>query len=1088
MQVKWAAKFEMLKKLIDFQNKYYFVLSIYFLTHLNFSIMHKKFLFSSVLLLFCFMQSFAQRTVIGRVTSSDGNPLSGASVVAVGNKTGARTDTDGKFSIDVSPNSNELEISFVGYNTQKVSIEGRNEISVSLQASANSLNEVVVTALGIKREKRSLTYAVSEVKGSDLTQARSVNVANSLEGKVAGLNVAGTATGAGGSTRITIRGNGSLSGNNQPLLVVDGIPMSNQSVNTLGGNAGSSTIGMWGGQDKGDGISSLDPDNIESVSVLKGGTAAALYGSRASNGAILVTTKSGSRNKDGAIGLEINSNIVAESLLYKKFDDYQYEYGIGDAPTGQLQGQKPVPPNAGANFQTNSYGAKLDGSPVVQFDGVARPYSAVKDNLTKFYNTGMTFTNTVAMSGGNDKIVYRASLSDLNNKGIMPNSTLRRDNASINLSGTMSRRLSFIGNIKYISEKTHNRPIVSDSPGNAAYSIWTLPSSLSAETLKNNMLTPEGNEFVYTNNQYVQNPYYATQRFRRDDQKNRVITSFEPKYNFTDWLYLKALTGFDKFHYDNTQITPTGAGFQLGGSYSRGNISFSESNLGLILGVNRNIGKKFTINAIVGGNLMKQSVITDNVGGGPFNIPFFYDISNVNPSSVGASHGDYEKRINSVYGSADLSFNNYLFLNLTARNDWFSSLTPPATYKGTFANNIFYPSIGLSFVLSDALKLPDFINYAKLRASWAQVGGDTDPYQLSLTYGLAGAFFGAPLAQIGPSTIPNPQLVPLVSTTDEAGLEARFFDDRLGIDFTYYNRITTKDIVSATVSPTSGYTGAVFNVGKVTNKGIELLLSYRVGNYKGLTWEPSFNLAYNKSLVVALYGDLTQITSDKPRSQTAFIAQEIGKPYDEVQVVAFQRNASGQIVYDPSGMPIAATKLKDMGTGVSPLTMGFSNSFRYKSFNLSFLVDAKFGGVIYSGTQALAYRYGLAKGTLPGRETGVTGQGVEAADGKTPNSAVTQAEAYYANMYNFGEPFVFKSDFIKLRSISFGYTIPHDKISGTPFKEVTVSLVARNFWTIKKYTPNIDPESNYSSGNAQGLEFTGLPITKTVGVNVNLKF
>ena len=394
----------------------------------------------------------------------------------------------------------------------------------------------------------------------------------------------------------------------------------------------------------------------------------------------------------------------------------------------------------------------------------------------------------------------------------------------------------------------------------------------------------------------------------------------------------------------------------------------------------------------------------------------------------------------------------------------------------------------MSFVLSDALRLPNFINYAKLRASWAQVGGDTDPYQLSLTYGLAGANNGAPLAQLGPSTIPNPKLVPLVSTTDEAGLEARFLNDRLGLDFTYYNRVTTKDIVSATISPTSGFTGAVFNVGKITNKGIELLLSYRVGNDKGLTWEPSFNLAYNKSLVVALYGDLTQISADNARTQTGYIAQKIGKPYDEVQVVAFQRNAAGQIEYDASGMPIAATALKDMGTGVSPLTTGFSNTFHYKNFNLSFLVDAKFGGVIFSGTQALAYRYGLAEETLPGRETGVTGPGVEAADGKTPNTQVVQAEAYYTNLYNFGEPFVFKSDFIKLRTISFGYTIPQDKIRNTPFKEVTVSLVARNFWTIKKYTPNIDPESDYSSGNAQGLEFTGLPITKTMGVNVNLKF
>lgn len=1054
--------------------------------------MRNKLLLSCLIVFFCFMQSIAQqRTISGKVSDDiTGDPIAGSTVAVKGTKIATQTNSSGYFTITVPNANSRLVISSVGFQPQDISVAGQTNFNVSLKTSNRELTEVVVTALGIKKEKKALSSSVTEVKGSDLTEARSVDIANSLEGKVAGLNISSTATGDGGSSRIIIRGNGSLSGDNQPLIVVDGIPMNNNSVTNLvnGNGAGSSSVGMWGGTDQGDGISSLNPDEIESISVLKGGTAAALYGSRASNGAILVTTKSGSKNKNNAIGLEMNSNVVLESLLYKKFDDYQYVYGIGDAPNGQLQGQKPVAPNTGANFQTNSFGAKLDGSPAVQFDGKTRPYSAVTDNLSKFYNTGTTFTNSVAMSGAGDKIIYRFSLSDLNNKGIMPNSTLNRDNAAINLVGNMSKRVSFIANVKYIAEKTHNRPRLSDSPGNAAYTMWTLPTSLSVETLKDNVLTPQGNEFVWSNNQYVQNPYFAAYNYERDDHKNRVITSFEPKFNITDWLYVKGLVGFDKYNYDNTDITPTGAGYELGGGYTRQILNFSESNLGVILGVDKKFGGHFALSAIAGGNEMKQSIIRDNNNGGPFNIPFFYDISNVNPSSLGPSHGDYEKKINSFYGSADLSFNNYLYLNLTGRNDWFSSLTPASTYKGTFKNSIFYPSVGMSFILSDALKLPDFVNYAKLRVSWAQVGGDTDPYQLSLTYGLAGANNGAPLAQIGPSTVPNPKLVPLVSTTDEAGLEARLLNSRLGVDFTVYNRVTTKDIVQATVSPASGYQAAVFNVGKITNKGVELLLSYQVGNSKGFTWEPSFNLGYNKSNVVALYGALTQITADNARSQTAYIAQEIGKPFDELQVVAFQRNGAGQIEYDPvSGQPAKAANLKDMGTGVSPYTMGFTNSFQYKGFNLSFLIDAKFGGVIYSGTQALAFRYGLAKETLPGRETGVTGPGVQT-DGHTPNTQVVQAESYYTNLYNFGEPFVYKSDFIKLRTITLDYSIPAKNISRTPFKAITVSLVARNLWTIKKYTPNLDPESTYNNGNAQGLEFTGMPITKTMGVNLNLKF
>ncbi|HMH23214.1 MAG TPA: SusC/RagA family TonB-linked outer membrane protein [Puia sp.] len=1055
--------------------------------------MRRKLLFAQFLVLSMFSFCIAQAQNIdatGQVKDEAGNAVQGAVVAVKGAKKATTTNDNGSFTINVAKGTT-LVISHVGFGSREIVADG-SALSITLANQSKELNEVVVTALGIKKEKKALSYAVTEVKGSDLTEARSVNIANSLEGKVAGLNIASTATGAGGSSRIIIRGNGSLSGNNQPLIVVDGIPMNNdninQQVNAMAG--GASSVGMWGGTDQGDGISSLNPDEIESISVLKGGTAAALYGSRASNGAILVTTKSGSKNKNDAIGLEINSNLVAESLLYKKFDDYQYVYGIGDVDPLQdpLHGLKPVPPNTGANFQTNSWGAKLDGSPAVQFDGVSRPYSAVTDNLSKFYKVGTTFTNSVAMSGANDKLTYRFSLSDLNNKGILPNSTLRRDNAALNLGGTMSKRLSFVANIKYISEKTHNRPRLSDSPGNASYTMWTLPTSLSVETLKKNVLTPQGNEDVWSNNQYVQNPYFAAFNYQRDDIKNRWITSFEPKFNITDWLYVKGLVGFDKYNYQNTDITPTGAGYQLGGGFTRQLLDFNESNVGFFIGGDRKLGADFALSFNVGGNAMKQSILRDNQNGSPFNIPFFYDVSNIKPANLTAIHGDYEKRINSFYGSADLSFKNYLYLTLTGRNDWFSSLTPDASYKGTFKNSIFYPSVGLSFVLSDAVRLPTFVNYAKVRASWAQVGGDTDPYQLSLFYGLAGAAAnGAPLAQIGPNNVPNAKLVPLVSTTDEAGLEARLLNNRLGVDFAVYNRITTKDIVTATISPASGYLGAIFNVGKITNKGIELLLNYRVGDSKNFTWEPSINIGYNKSNVVALYGDLTQITADNARSQTAYIAQEIGKPYSELQVVAYKRNGAGQIEYDASGMPIKADKLKDVGTGVSPTTFGFGNTFRYKSLSLSFLIDAKFGGVIYSGTQALAYRYGLAKETLPGRETGVIGAGVQA-DEHTPNSKVVSAESYYTNLYNFGEPFVYKSDFIKLRSITLDYSIPAKKFSGTPFKAITVSLVARNIWTIKKYTPNLDPESTYNNGNAQGLEFTGMPITKTFGVNLNLKF
>ncbi len=1052
--------------------------------------MIKKLLLALLVSLFTCTLAFAQDvTVSGKVTDVSGAGLPGATVTVRGTKIAVITDENGNFTITARRGAT-LVVTDVGYSGREISASGTS-LKVALSQESKALEDIVVTALGIKKERKALSYSATEVNGGDLTGPRTVDVANSLEGKVAGLNISPSATGPQGSTRIIIRGNGSLSGDNQPLIVVDGVPMDNTNLNNAinGVSNGSSSVGMWGGVDLGDGISSLNPDDIESVTVLKGGTAAALYGARASNGAILVTTKSG--NKSQGIGLEYNSNFQLDRLEYEHFKDYQYQYGIGDAINGALQGSKPA--GWQATFQTNSYGAPLDGSSVLQFDSVARPYVAQKNNLKNFYNTGTTWTNSVAMSGGGDKITYRFSLSDLNNHGVLPNNTLRRDNYSVNLVGNLSKRFTFTANAKYTVDKSHNPPRVSDSPGNADYSMYTLPTSLSVKTLKTDEVTPTGDEYIWSNNQYVNNPYFAVNKYAHDLGRNRILTSFVPKFNLTDWLYVKAIVGFDKYNFTNTDITPTGTGYSLGGSYTRNLLDFTESNVGFIGGVTKRFGDKFGLDAFVGNNAMKRSILTNTTSGGPFNIPYYYDIANINPANASATDGDAETRINSLFGEADLSYNNYLYLHLTGRNDWFSTLTPPPSYTGPVNNHIFYPSVGLSFVLSDAMKMPEWVNFAKVRAAWAQVGGGVPtPYQLALSYSLTGAYNGAPLGAVGTSTIPNEHLVPLTDQSDEIGLETHLFNNRLYADLAVYQRKTSKDIVNATVTPASGYTAAVINVGKINNNGVELLLSYRWISQKSFTWESSINLGYNKSKVVALYGGLTQITADNARTQTGYIAQEIGKPYSELQVVAFARNAQGKILNDTAtGLPVQAATLKDMGTGVSPWTTGLTNTFTYKRFSLNILIDGKFGGVIFEGTQGLAYRYGLAKETLPGRTTGIAGPGVENINngqGNVPNTKILSAETYYVNLYNYGEPFVFSSDFIKLRSVSLDYNISSKLFHGTFFKSAVFSLVGRNLWTIMKHTPNIDPESTYNNGNAQGLEFASTPFTRSMGVNLNLKF
>ncbi len=1025
----------------------------------------KKTLLLSAILLFGLFTPFLyaqEMTVTGKVVDESGSALPGVNVVIKGINQGTSTNVEGQYSIEIAKGK-VLVYSFIGYNSQEVTVNA-SVLNVSLEPEATALNEVVVTALGIKKEKKSLGYSVSEVKGEELSVARTPNMANSLQGKVAGLNITGTASGPAGSTRITLRGNGSISGNNQPLIVVDGIPINNDNL----GQAG-----MWGGADQGDGISSLNPDEIETMSVLKGATAAALYGSRASNGAILVTTKGGKSGR--GIGLEVSSNFLAENLLINEFKDYQYEYGPGD------KGNKPTTVKEAVTFANYNWGPKLDGSGVIQFDGVTRPYTAQKDNLKKFYQTGTTFTNSAAFTGASETTTFRFSMNNMDNHGVMPNSRLHRNNFALNVNSNLGKKLTIVTNMKYVYEKVKNRPRLSDSPGNANYSLYTLGSAMNVEDLSGaNKYDDNGYEKLWNDNIYVTNPYYAAYDFQNNSQKNRVIGSIEPKYQVNDWLFVKGRIGMDYFNYRYRAIEPYGTAYKVRGSYSSNAREFMERNTDLILGINKNLTDKIGLNMILGGNQMRNVNRLTNIGGGNYNIPFFYDISNIDPAARTSSEAYIEKRINSLYGSAEFSWNGYLYVTATGRNDWFSTLA-----KGN--NSIFYPSFGASLVVSEALQMPNAVNYLKVRSSWAQAGGATDPYKLSLNYALSGAHLSAPLAQINNSEVPNALLQPLTSTTFEAGVETRLFNNKLYADIAFYTRKTTKDIVSATISSTSGYGSALFNVGEISNKGIEVLLNYEVLSQKSLTWNASFNMAYNKSEVVNLYNDLQTLRVDENRTRTAYVHQDVGLPYSQVKGFDYKRDTQGRIVFDAQGYPIQGN-LISFGSGVSPWTLGFTNSFRYKGVGFSFLIDGKFGGKIFSGTNALGYRFGNNIETLVGREGGIVGDGVNEKGEK--NTVKVAAQDYYTRIAsNIATPFVYSADFLKLRQVIIDYSIPTKFLgSKQPFRAISLSLVARNLAILMKHTPNIDPESTYNNSNAQGLEFYSAPPTRSVGVNLNLKF
>lgn len=1018
------------------------------------NLLYLKILFFTLLTTLSLAQNLDVR---GRVTGEGGAPIYGANVVVKGSRQGSVTDDKGEYRLQV-PKGATLTVSFIGYVAKDVAVGNSSTLDISLAPQSSVLDEVVVTALGIKKEKKALGYSVTEVKGEELSQARTVNLANNLQGRVAGLNIASPASGPGSSARIIIRGNGSLTGNNQPMIVVDGTPINNE-------NLGSA--GMWGGGDSGDGISSLNPDEIETISVLKGATAAALYGSRASNGVILVTTKGGKANR--GIGVEINSNYVGESLLLPTYKDYQYEYGAG------MMGVKPT--TIAEALTSYSWGAKLDGSPTINFDGKSRPYSAYRDNQQNFYRMGSTFTNSVALTGATESITYRLSMNDLNNKAVVPNSGLRRNNFALNVNANLGKNLSLVTNVKYILERTNNRPRLSDSPGSATYAINAMPTSLPISSLDESRHNDDGSEKVWSDNIYIQNPYNAAYDWRQEDKKGRIIGVIEPRYNLTDWLFIRGRLGFDNFNYRNLTITPYGTPQTPRGNMAVANRNFTETNTELLLGMNRKFGG-ISVNALFGGNLMRQVSQNSNYGGNNFNIPYFYDISNIDPAARTSSENYIEQRINSVYGSAEFSYNNYLFVTATARNDWFSTLS-------VANNSILYPSVGASFVVSEAFKLPKFLNYLKVRGSSALAGGGTQPYVLSPYYSLVGAHLGAPLAQISSDQVPNANLVPLRSTTSEAGLEARLFNNKLGIDFAVYTRKTNDDIVAATISNTSGYNSAFFNVGQISNKGIELLLTYRVAGNKNFSWDASFNMGYNKSEVNNLYQDLKTLRVDENRTRIAYVHQDVGLPYSQVKGFTYKRDAAGAIVYDVQGRPIQGN-LVNFGTGVAPTTLGFNNAFRYKGVGVSFLIDGKFGAVIYSGTNAYANNRGLLNTTLVGREGGIVGVGVN--EKGEPNTKNVAAQQYYQSLFNIADPFVYSADFLKLRQVIIDYTIPAKVFGRTPIKGASISIVGRNLAILMKHTPNIDPESTYNNSNAQGLELAGVPATRTVGVNVNLKF
>jgi TonB-linked SusC/RagA family outer membrane protein len=1025
----------------------------------------KLLLISAFLALFTYAPAQAQeRKVTGTVISAEDNsPMPGVNIVVKGLTVGTTTDANGKFSITVPGRDAVLAFSFIGFNAQEITVGSQAVIDVTMTPSATQLGEIVVTSLGIRREKKALTYAAQGVSTESLVQTRDLNIINSLSGKVAGLDLIRSNGGVGSPTRVVLRGNRSITGNNQPLYIVDGAPISNSASTPNDEN---------GGVAMGDGIGNINPEDIESVTVLKGPSATALYGTRANNGAIIITTKKGTVRK--GIGAEYSLNYSVETpVILTKF---QNEYGQGSA-------------GIYAKNSEFEWGPKLNGQMVEHWTpnvnspnyGTTYPFVAHPNNLKDFFQLGTNLSNSLALTSGNENIQGYFSYTNTQSKGIMQGNDLKRDNFNLRVNAKLSKRLSLDSKITYFHQFVNNRVSTGDDFANPMRAIYRMPTNISLEQAK---------DFEYYDNDGFllqnywnphsnggENPYWMIHRIPLEDTRDRVLSMTSLKYEILDGLSLQVRSSID-FIYDNSISRRYNDTYTIAdrGKYYVNNSNSRELNNDFLLNYNKNITSDFSINASVGGNLLTQKwyyIGTDNT---ELLKPNLFTVGNA--FKLTAYEGGATKKLNSLYGFATIGFRNYLFLDVTARNDWSSTL-PPESWS------YFYPSVGLTWVVSDMIKsLPGWLTFAKLRASYAQVGNDTDPYQLAPSFDF---FTGGSLGYASrSSTMPAPNLKPELTKSNEFGFDVRFFQDRVALDFTWYKSNSENQLLTVPLPVASGYSNQFINAGNIQNTGVEATLNLRPVEGE-FTWDIAVNFSTNKSLVKKLSEGLTEYTI-RGRSWMTTVKVVEGHEFGDIYTRGFVRNDDGRVLIDANGQPLlTGGQTVAMGNYNPNWIGGINNSFSYKGFDLSFMIDIREGGDVFSFTQANLASDGFADYTLKGRD-GMVVDGVMESDGSENDISVT-AEEYWQRLGGrntpVGECFKYDGSNIRVREAVLGYT---KTIKNSFINNLRVSLVGRNLFFIMNKAKIMDPNLMVGNTNIQGTEGFGLPGTRTLGMNLKLTF
>lgn len=1023
-----------------------------------------------------------QSNKVTGIVNDEFGPVIGASVVEKGTSNGVVTDLDGKFSLNVKPGVT-LIISFVGYKQQEVKA-GNAPLNIVLEEDSKMLSEVVVTALGIKRERKALGYGVAEVQGEALTKAKETNVINSMAGRVPGLVVTQTAGGASGSSRVILRGSTEMTGNNQPLYVIDGVPLDNT-------NFGSA--GTYGGFDLGDGISSVNPDDIESMSVLKGPAASALYGSRASHGVILITTKKANKDK---VSVEYNGTLTFDTQL-AKWDDVQQVYGMG------ANGTYPI--NAVSNTNM-SWGAKADGTNMLKyFDGVERPYLIVPDNTSQFFRTGFTATNSAIIGVNNGKTGIRFTYTDMRNKDIVPKTHMSRDIFNLR-ANTSAGKFDLDFSVNYTREDVKNRPALGDSKSNIGKNLMTLATTYDQAWLKS--YQDANGEYANWNGMdpYNVNPYWDVYKNSNSSKKDQFRFNGKVVWNITQHLKVQGTAGAELnwFTFEDYKA-PTTPGYESG--YLQNNNFRNRMYNFELLALYNNSWGNFDFNATLGGNLYKVNNQTIVTTAKDMKIRDVVALMSFNEVSV--EPYSYRKQINSIYGAVNLGWKHMLYFDATLRGDQSSTLP--------ISNNMYiYPSFSGSFVFSELLKLGDKLPYGKVRMSWAQVGSDTDPYQLGLVYTKSKfAYPGYTIGYISNGTIPNKDLKPTKTNSFEMGLELKFLKNRIGLDFTYYSQLSKNQIMGMASSSTSGYGYRLINAGEIENKGVEIALNTRPIQTKDFSWDLNFNFSKNSNKVKKLVDDMDMFELEKATWLDVQVAAKVGENFGSIVGPDFQRNENGDILIDPStGLPMYDKSNHVLGNASWDWTGGVYTNFSYKNISLSAVFDVKVGADLYSMSARAAHETGKSMATLEGREAWYKSEEARQAAGYAKdspdwiptggfiapgvidngdgtyreNDIIINPEKYWMNVCrNAPSMFIYDNSYVKCREITLSYTLPKTWLKNV-IDGLTVSFVARNPFIVWKNIPNIDPDSNYNNTTGMGMEYGSLPSRKSYGFNINVKF